>query len=76
MFQTPRRRIAPGTAQAPGDRRWAQDPSWAATGIRAAEAFHKAASSISDSDSTGHAARNELYVPSRVERSNEVVEGN
>lgn len=53
MFQTPRRRIAPGTAQAPGDRRWAQDPSWAATGIRAAEAFHKAASSISDSDSTG-----------------------
>ena len=52
MFQTPRRRIGPGTAQAPGDRRWAQDPSWRATGISAAEAFPKAASSISDSDGT------------------------
>lgn len=49
MFQSPRRRTAPSTAQDPGDRRWAQDPSWRATGISAAEAFHEAASSISDS---------------------------
>lgn len=77
MFQTPRRRIGSGTAQAPGDRRWAQDPSWRATGISAAEAFPEAASSISDSDGTGHGTKDvpgclrkgsNMYVASRVEQ--------